>query len=45
MILDAQMIEQLIERQEVEDRKKLYVMAGKNFKEFTSTDGGHYHSH
>ena len=33
MILDAQMIEQLMQRQEVADRKQLLVMASKNLCE------------
>ena len=40
MMLDAQMIEHLIQRQEVEDKKRLLVMAFKKDKELMSTDLG-----
>ena len=40
MMLYAQMIEQLVQRQETEDRKQLLVMASKTNKELMSTDGG-----
>ena len=40
MILDAQMIEQLVQRQDIEDRKHLLLMAQKNHKDLMSTDLG-----
>ena len=39
-MLDAQMIEQLVQRQDVEDRKQLLVLAMKKDKELLSTDLG-----
>ena len=39
-MLDAQMIEQLVQRQDVEDRKQLLVLAMKKDKDLLSTDLG-----
>ena len=39
-MLDAQMIEQLVQRQDVEDRKRLLVLATKKDKDLLSTDMG-----